>query len=107
MAINAANNAVAPATDFLYRSPVRIAGKGFANTGPASIGAYYFRGTGGPTAGGGTGGGSGGNPIPIKAVPTDGGINPRNPSGPVGRITSAACAWTPGACSRRPACCPD
>ncbi|WP_435005816.1 Ig-like domain-containing protein [Tundrisphaera lichenicola] len=67
VAINAGNNAVSPATDFLYRAPVKIAGKGFANTGPASIGAYYYKGTGGPTAGGGTGSGSGGLPINLAA----------------------------------------
>ena len=44
VAINAANNVVAPATDFLYRTPVAIAGHGFPNTGPASIGAFYFNG---------------------------------------------------------------
>ena len=65
-AINAANNGMAPATDFLYRTPVKIAGHGFANTGPASIGAFYYKGTGGPGLGtgiiftGGTTTGSGG-----------------------------------------------
>ncbi len=65
-AINAANNADAPLTDFLYRSPTRVPGKGFPNTGPASIGAYYYLGTGGPGQGsGGIGGGGGSiNPNP-------------------------------------------
>ena len=53
-AINAANEPVAPATDFLYRSPVPIAGHGSAFTGPASIGAFYYLGTG-TNAGSGTG----------------------------------------------------
>ncbi len=58
-AINAANQAAAPTTDILYRSPVPIAGHGFPNTGPASIGAYYYRGTGGPGLAGGVAFGSG------------------------------------------------
>jgi hypothetical protein len=76
-AINAANQSETPSSDFLYRAPVAIKGHGFANTGPASIGAYYPLGTstntegfgiifGGTTtttgsgSGGGTGGGTGG-----------------------------------------------
>jgi hypothetical protein len=51
-AINAANNQVAPQSDFLYRTPVHITGHGFANTGPASIGAYYFGGIASTTIGG-------------------------------------------------------
>ena len=45
-AINAALNSVAPATDILYRRPVAIPGKGFNGSGPASIGAFYYLGTG-------------------------------------------------------------
>ncbi len=48
-AVNAANPAVAPATDILYRVPVPVAGHGFPGTGPASIGAFYYLGTGGIT----------------------------------------------------------
>jgi hypothetical protein len=51
-AINAANNAVAPSVDFLYRTPVTIAGKGFPGTGPASVGAFYYMGKGGIPSGG-------------------------------------------------------
>jgi len=46
-AINAGLQSVAPATDILYRTPVRIPGKGFNGTGPASMGAFYYRGAGG------------------------------------------------------------
>ena len=53
VAINAADNALAPASDFLYRTPVAIKGHGFPGTGPASIGAFYFGGKSG--ASGGTG----------------------------------------------------
>jgi hypothetical protein len=51
-AIDAANPGLAPAVDFLYRSRVRIAGRGFPGTGPADVGAYEFMGTGGIAAGG-------------------------------------------------------
>lgn len=44
-AINGALQAVAPATDILYRVPVQF-GKGQNGTGPASIGAFYFAGLG-------------------------------------------------------------
>ncbi len=53
-AINAALEAVAPATDILYRAPVAIAGHGSTTSGPASIGAYYPLGVGGITTTGGT-----------------------------------------------------
>ena len=45
-AINAALNSVAPATDILYRKAVAIAGHGLYGSGPASIGAFYYLGTG-------------------------------------------------------------
>jgi large repetitive protein len=54
VAINAASGAFAPPSDFLYRTPVTIAGHGFPGTGPASIGAFYFGGTSGPSGGTGT-----------------------------------------------------
>ena len=85
-AINTAKNSVAPSTDFLYRTAVQIPGRGFPGTGPASIGAYYYLGTGVPPTYTGiayTGGattvpttGGGGNP----KVPVGGG----NPKVPVG-----------------------
>ena len=55
VAINAGNNAstVAPSSDFLYRTPVAVAGHGFPGTGPASIGAFYFNGATGPSGGSG------------------------------------------------------
>jgi len=55
-AINGALNSVAPATDILYRIPVVIAGKGQNGSGPASIGAFYYLGTGGISATSGNGG---------------------------------------------------
>jgi len=51
-AINAAIPSIAPGFDLLYRSPVRIPGRGFPGTGPASVGAFYFDGTGGIPIGG-------------------------------------------------------
>ena len=54
VAINAANNGLAPASDILYRTPVTIAGHGFPGTGPASIGAYYYGGKTGASGGIGT-----------------------------------------------------
>ena len=42
----------APATDLLLRSPVKIPGKGFPGTGPISVGAFDFQGTGGTPVGG-------------------------------------------------------
>jgi hypothetical protein len=51
-AIDAANNAVAPPTDFLLRGRIRIPGKGFPGTGPADVGAFEFMGTGGIPVGG-------------------------------------------------------
>ena len=54
VAINAADNGVAPVSDFLYRTPVFIAGHGFPGTGPASIGAYYYGGATGTSGGTGT-----------------------------------------------------
>src|SRR5205823_3305086 len=42
-----ANILAAPATDFLGRGRVRIAGKGFPGTGPADVGAFEYKGTGG------------------------------------------------------------
>ncbi len=65
-AINAALQSVAPPTDILYRTPVPIAGKGFNGSGPASIGAFYYLGTGGIFGTTGNGGGKG--PIPISPV---------------------------------------
>ena len=52
-AINLATNAYAPATDILYRLPVAFAGRSVNGSGPASIGAFYYLGTGGitPTTG--------------------------------------------------------
>jgi hypothetical protein len=54
VAINAADPRLAPGSDFLYRTPVSIAGHGFPGTGPASIGAFYFGGKTGPSGGTGT-----------------------------------------------------
>ncbi|KAJ8136501.1 hypothetical protein OY671_010286, partial [Metschnikowia pulcherrima] len=51
-AIDAANNSYAPATDFLSRGRVKIAGRGFPGTGPADVGAFEYQGTGGIAAGG-------------------------------------------------------
>ncbi len=51
-AIDAANSALAPNLDFLFRGRVRIAGKGFPGTGPADVGAFEYKGSGGITAGG-------------------------------------------------------
>ena len=48
-AINLANPAFAPATDILYRLPVSIPGRSVFGSGPASIGAFYYLGTGGIT----------------------------------------------------------
>ena len=53
-AINAADNALAPSSDFLYRTALAIAGHGFPGTGPASIGAFYYGGLTGPSGGSGT-----------------------------------------------------
>ena len=53
-AINAADNALAPSSDFLYRTAVAIAGHGFPGTGPASIGAFNYGGLTGPSGGSGT-----------------------------------------------------
>ncbi len=49
-AIDAANEGFAPSYDFLYRSRVRISGRGFPGTGPADVGAYEYNGTGGLSA---------------------------------------------------------
>lgn len=46
-AIDAANNAAAPTTDFLYRNRVTVTGRGFPGTGPADLGAFEFQATGG------------------------------------------------------------
>ena len=43
-AINTANQAAAPGTDILYRLAVPYSGHGFPGAGPASIGAYYYKG---------------------------------------------------------------
>jgi len=51
-AIDGANNAIAPPTDFLSRGRVKIEGRGWPNTGPADVGAFEFSGTGGVSAGG-------------------------------------------------------
>ena len=52
-AINLASAAFAPQTDILYRLPVSIPGRSIGGSGPASIGAFYYLGTGGivPTYG--------------------------------------------------------
>ncbi len=54
LAVNAADGALAPASDFLYRTPVSLTGHGFPGTGPASIGAFYPDGMSGPSGGTGT-----------------------------------------------------
>ncbi len=51
-AIDAALPSIAPPYDFLYRSRVRIPGRGFPGTGPADVGAFEFNGTGGLAIGG-------------------------------------------------------
>jgi hypothetical protein len=51
-AIDAALPSIAPPVDFLYRSRVRIPGRGFPGTGPADVGAFEFNGTGGIGVGG-------------------------------------------------------
>ena len=53
-ALNAADNALAPGVDFLYRTPVAFSGHGFPGTGPASIGAFYFGGISTVAGGSGT-----------------------------------------------------
>ena len=51
-AIDAAIPSIAPPYDLLYRSRVRIPGRGFPGTGPADVGAFEFDGTGGLAVGG-------------------------------------------------------
>jgi len=65
-AINAARQSVAPATDILYRKPVKVSGHGTNGSGPASIGAFYYLGTGGIAFNPGNG--------TVLPVPTTGGI---------------------------------
>ncbi len=51
-AIDTANEFYALPTDFLGRTRVRIPGRGFTGTGPADVGAFEYKGTGGTTVGG-------------------------------------------------------
>ena len=51
-AIDTALTGFEPTYDFLYRSRVPIAGRGFPGTGPGDIGAFEFRGVGGLAVGG-------------------------------------------------------
>ena len=51
-AIDRANPAFAPPLDFRYRGRATVPGRAFPGTGPADIGAFEFRGTGGLPAGG-------------------------------------------------------
>ncbi|MFO0910304.1 MAG: hypothetical protein U0794_18500 [Isosphaeraceae bacterium] len=51
-AVDAALNIVAPGLDFLARGRVDIAGRGFPGTGPADVGAFEYKGSGGLAAGG-------------------------------------------------------
>ena len=91
-AINAGLQAVAPATDILYRQPVAIAGKGFNGSGPASIGAFYYMGTGTITVtpGNGIGTGNTGTGTGTGNTGTGSGGNSTGPNQPIPRSLAIA-----------------